>query len=109
MDAVQVEVDDLMQQSYVYLLTDPIGRTAPSLSGLATKLKTCAASAQIGRAVRNGSSLQQKERCNRLQTYLARGSGLDSIPPGSKKLTFDYPLYPFWKPSWFRTKKFTLP
>jgi hypothetical protein len=61
MDAVRVEVDDLMQQSYVYLLTDPIGRTAPSLSGLATKLKTCAASAQIGRAVRNGSSLQQKE------------------------------------------------
>ncbi len=34
MDTVRVEVDDLMQQSYVYLLTDPIGRTAPSLSGL---------------------------------------------------------------------------
>ena len=26
MDAVRVEVDDLMQQSYVYLLTEPIGR-----------------------------------------------------------------------------------
>jgi hypothetical protein len=26
MDAVWVEVDDLMQQSYVYLLTEPIGR-----------------------------------------------------------------------------------
>jgi hypothetical protein len=61
MDTVRVKVDDLMQQSYVYLLNDPIGRTAPSLSGLATKLKTCAASAQIGRAVRNGSSLQEKE------------------------------------------------
>jgi hypothetical protein len=36
MDAVRVEVDNLMQQSRVYLLTDPIGRTAPNLSGLAT-------------------------------------------------------------------------
>lgn len=68
-------------QSYVYLLTDPIGRTAPSLSGLATKLKTCAASARIGKAVCNGSSLQQKEGATWLQTYLARDSGPDSIPP----------------------------
>ena len=33
--------------------------------------------------------------CNQLQTYLARGSGLDSVPPGSKKLTFVYPYTHF--------------